>query len=462
MLSSSAMTNDYGAPTPPDAKIIIPFAVTLSLSKALHAMKSARSILLLCASVILLLPVCLTAQSRRGEDIAQAKRALNSVYSAVKLGYYDPSFHGLNMDSLYDVAKADLDRAETAQQRYRAISRMLEALDDSHTGFIVAWRIGLWDYHIGFHFYGDLPLINRVDPGSVADSVGVRRGDEIVSFAGQRLTRENYWKVIEDFMAADTILPLKLRVRGVDGALSTLTLTADTLELRKMRGANFRKLYAQSRDSAQFATSHVQVSVADSVFIWRLPQFADIDKGLNDVVKRARAHRVLIMDLRGNPGGSIETLSKVLGYFVDEPLVVGDLHLRTSKDKFIAKPNKQHIGARTFILVDSETGSSAEVFTRILQLLGKATVIGDRTAGAVMASQYFPADDDMGAYITVSDFVLFNGERLEKRGVTPDIMAVELPCHVAAGGDPVLSLALLRAGVRMPPAMARQIMAKHN
>lgn len=414
------------------------------------------------AILIVLYSGSASAQSRKGLEIAQATRALGSAYDAVKRGYYDPSFRGLNIDSLHDVARGELSRAQTAQQRYRAISRFLEAFNDSHTGFVVQSRLGLLDYHIGFRFFGDTPLITKVDIGSQANSVGVRIGDEIVRFAGKALTRTNYTKVIDDFVAADSIPPLRLTVKGVDGGVSDLVVVADTLEIRRMRGADFRRQYAQVMDSSRLASSHLQASIADSVFVWRLPQFAATDRGLEDVIKRARKHRVLIMDLRGNPGGSIETLTKLLGYFVNEELVVGDLRLRTSHEKYTAKPQKDRINSRMLVLVDSETASAAEVFARIMQLQRKATVIGDRTAGMVMASQYFPSDDEMGAYVTVSDFVLYNGERLETKGVAPDIVAIETPRHLTAGGDPVLSLALLRAGIRMPPAAAGRLLVNSN
>lgn len=424
-------------------------------------LRNIRTYLLLYAAV-LVLPASAHAQTRKGAEIAQAKRALSSAYDAVKRGYFDAAFRGLNIDSLHDVAREDLSRAKSTQQRYRAIARFLEAFDDSHTWFVARDRIGLWDYHIGYRFYGESAFITKVDLGSQAESAGVRRGDEIVQFAGKALTRENHYKVISDFVAADSIPPLQLTVKGLDGGLSTLILTADTMEIRRMRGSNFRRLYAQALDSSRLATSHLQVSIADSVFVWRLPHFAMVDRGLGDVTKRARQHPVLIMDLRGNPGGSIETLTKLLGHFVDRELVVGDLHLRTARERFTAKPNKDRINSRMFVLTDSETGSAAEVFARLLQLQRKATLIGDRTAGAVMASQYFPSDEDMGAYVTVSDFVLYNGERLENVGVTPDIPAIETGRHIAAGGDPVLSLALLRAGIRMAPAVAGQLLLNSN
>ncbi|HEX6559582.1 MAG TPA: S41 family peptidase [Longimicrobiales bacterium] len=415
-----------------------------------------------CLTLALAIPATTSAQTRRGNDIAEAKRALSSAYSDLKRSYYDPDLHGLNLDSIYAIARDELDNARTTQQRYRAIARFMEAFDDSHTGFIAPWRVALGDYHFGLHFYGDKPFITHVDPDSHAERVGLRRGDEIVRFAGFELTRANYYHVLLEFLSADSIQPLPLTVRGPDGSLSELRLAADTMEILRMKGSEFRKLLSTSTDSSEVATSHVQVSIADSVFVWRFPRFAHVDRGLDDVAERARKHRVIIIDLRGNHGGSVETLTKALGYFVDKELIVGDLRTRISKETYTAKPKKKHVGGRIFILIDSETASAAEMFTRLLQLQGKATVIGDRSAGKVMASQYFPADDYMGAQITVSDVVLYNGERLEKVGVTPDILAVEEPRHLVAGGDPVLALALLRAGVRVSPAIAGRILPMIN
>jgi C-terminal processing protease CtpA/Prc len=55
----------------------------------------------------------------------------------------------------------------------------------------------------------------------------------------------------------------------------------------------------------------------------------------------------------------------------------------------VAKPKKEIFGGRMFILIDSETGSAAEIFARLMQLEGKAVIVGDRSAGAVMASNFF-------------------------------------------------------------------------
>jgi carboxyl-terminal processing protease len=201
----------------------------------------------------------------------------------------------------------------------------------------------------------------------------------------------------------------------------------------------------------------VQATIADTVFYWRLPHFEHADRGINDVMKRARKHRVLVLDLRGNPGGSIETLTKLVSHFVDEPLTVGDLHMRAGSKQYVAKPAKEPFSGIMSILVDSETGSAAEIFARLMQLAGKATVYGDRTAGAVMAAHFYQYTEYAGASVTVSDFVLHNGERLEKVGVKPDVSLLAPPQHIGKGTDVVLSFVLAKAGARVSPTAAAQL-----
>jgi C-terminal processing protease CtpA/Prc len=62
------------------------------------------------------------------------------------------------------------------------------------------------------------------------------------------------------------------------------------------------------------------------------------------------------------------------------------------------------------------------------------------------------------ASITVSDFVLHNGERLEKKGVIPDITVIPKPHEIAADHDPVLAYAITSAGVQITPAVAATIL----
>lgn len=115
------------------------------------------------------------------------------------------------------------------------------------------------------------------------------------------------------------------------------------------------------------------------------------------------------------------------------------------------------------MLVDSRTASAAEMVARVVQLEGRGTVIGDRTAGEVMVSEFRQLDVGFGrrwvyfAQITVGDVVMSDGNRLEKVGVTPDELIIPTGEDLAAGRDPVMARALELAGIAMSPEDAGRI-----
>jgi C-terminal processing protease CtpA/Prc len=115
---------------------------------------------------------------------------------------------------------------------------------------------------------------------------------------------------------------------------------------------------------------------------------------------------------------------------------------------------------KVFVLVDSQSGSAAEVFARIMQLEKRGMVIGDRSAGKVMtsvqatfafntpaaASFQFTRVAFYGANITIADLIMSDGKSLEKTGVTPDLLLLPTPEDLATGRDPVLARAATLAG----------------
>jgi C-terminal processing protease CtpA/Prc len=103
-----------------------------------------------------------------------------------------------------------------------------------------------------------------------------------------------------------------------------------------------------------------------------------------------------------------------------------------------------------------------------VQLEKRGTVIGDRTAGAVMTSRQFGHTVGLGAMafygasITVSDVRMSDGGSLEKVGVTPDEIALPSPDDLAASRDPVLARAVAIAGGEITPEQAGALFGKSD
>ena len=113
------------------------------------------------------------------------------------------------------------------------------------------------------------------------------------------------------------------------------------------------------------------------------------------------------------------------------------------------------------MLVDSFSASASELLARTLQLTGRGTVLGDRTAGAVMVSQTFDhmaGGDRTGVTfatsITVADLVMTDGHSLEHTGVVPDEVILPTAEDLASDRDPVLARALELFGLIATPEAA--------
>jgi len=141
--------------------------------------------------------------------------------------------------------------------------------------------------------------------------------------------------------------------------------------------------------------------------------------------------------------------------------------MKTRKEDVVetAKGRSDAFAGRMVVLIDSESASASEVTARVLQIEKRATIIGDRSAGAVMTSRFFPhtlgsevlgtgSVAFWGTSITVGDVRMSDGASLEKVGVTPDEVVLPTAADLAANRDPVLARAITLLGGSMTPEQA--------
>ncbi|HYL97372.1 MAG TPA: S41 family peptidase [Blastocatellia bacterium] len=120
-----------------------------------------------------------------------------------------------------------------------------------------------------------------------------------------------------------------------------------------------------------------------------MPEFDLFNQGVDDMFGKAAKYETLILDLRGNPGGSVETLSRMVGYLFDHDVKIAELKGRKDSKPMMAKPHSHGFSGKLIVLIDSQSASAAEVLARLVQLEKRGTVLGDRSAGAVMQAERF-------------------------------------------------------------------------
>jgi hypothetical protein len=135
------------------------------------------------------------AQGLGPYDRSSAKEMLESAKDDLKKNYYDPGFHGVDIDTTFKAAEAKLNQATTRDQLMIAIGQVLLGLNDSHTFFLPPSRAAKFEYGWTMQMVGDKAYVKAVKPHSEAEAKGLKPGDAILSVDGYQPSRENIWKM---------------------------------------------------------------------------------------------------------------------------------------------------------------------------------------------------------------------------------------------------------------------------
>ena len=400
-------------------------------------------------------------------DRNRGKVMLALVKDYMKEYYYDPKYRGMDLEARFKAADAKIGEAQSLSQVLGVIAQALAELNDSHTFFIPPPRPVDVDYGWKMQAVGDRVFVTAVKPGSDAEAQGLKPGDEVLSVDGFRPTRPTLWKIEYNYNVLRPSPGKRVVVRAPDGAERELALKAKVEKLDK--AVNLTQLFNEydedREDSKKLPRFYEEGAGADGVFIWRLREFGFTESKVDEMISKARKHKALVLDLRGNGGGAVKTLQRMLGYVFDRDVKVGEVKRRKETKPLVAKTRG---GEKVFkgtlvVLVDSESGSASEVFARVVQLEKRGTVVGDLTAGAVMMSTQRPGllgDQSSGNMIqyglsvTEADIIMADGQSLEHVGVTPDVMLLPTAEDLRTRRDPVLARAVGLAGGRMAPEKA--------
>jgi Tricorn protease C1 domain len=121
-----------------------------------------------------------TASQINAHDRELAQRILSQVHETLKHNYYDPSFHGIDVDERLSKYSAEIKSANTFQAAYRTIESFLIGLNDSHTIFIPPPNSNRVAYGFRIKVIGDHCFVTGLRPNSDA-AQKLRLGDQVLS-----------------------------------------------------------------------------------------------------------------------------------------------------------------------------------------------------------------------------------------------------------------------------------------
>lgn len=415
----------------------------------------------------LVVAALVSAQELRKTDLVRGRTMLKVVKKELLAHYYDPTFHGLDLEARFAKAEQDLEGAGSLSHMFGIIAQAVLDLGDSHTRFIPPGRAARFEYGWRLRVLGETPYVLAVKPGSDAEAKGLKPGDRVLAVDGIALDRKTINLFRYKYFVVRPVERMRFEVQSPGGPPRTLVAAARIEEGRKFLDVTQGEdIWDIMREIEKGEVDQRFFGAADrSVLVWKLPTFEIADSELKRGVAQMLKHRAVVIDLRGNPGGYVDALTFLLGHFFDRDVQVGQPKGRKKDMKpMVARARPENLfGGRVVVVVDSESGSASELFARVMQLEKRGLVVGDRTAGAVMRSRVFYRETPgeyvvlYGISVTDSDVIMADGRSLEGEGVVPDVAVLPTGEDLAAGRDRVLARAVVEAGGLMSPEEAGKL-----
>ena len=150
---------------------------------------------------------------------------------------------------------------------------------------------------------------------------------------------------------------------------------------------------------------------------------ADVERAVNELQQQnGVALRGLVIDVRNNPGGVLESSADVADLFLDGGLIVSATG-RTPEARFKleAGPGDLLDGAPIAVLVNGATASAAEILAGALKDNHRAAIIGRRTFGKGSVQSVIPLSGGRALKLTTSRYFTPSGISIQDRGIEPDL-----------------------------------------
>jgi carboxyl-terminal processing protease len=391
--------------------------------------------------------------------------AFDFVWATVNERYYDPAFNGVDWAAARERWRPRALAAASDEDFWHALDRMAGELRDAHTRVESPRRAEeierFESVSLGFSL---LPLDGKLVVAGVsaeADAywAGVRPGMTLVEVAGEP-AQSAYAKAMAETRESST--PQARHVAASRRLFGGEQGRAETLTFARGDGAPFTVSLKRHRTAAPPRVSH-RVLPSGFGYIRLTSWQQSMQNRMVAAVEALKGTPGLVIDLRGNPGGSAYMVRAVAAQFFKGKVEYGRTLTRTGKpvamafdliELFRLKQELEGTGlyaGPVTVLVNAGSGSGSELFAGILQSQGRATVVGQVSCGCLLAYLGY-ADVPGGGKLAYSEvaFEFSNGKRIEGVGVMPD---VPVPVNVAdllVARDRALEEA--QAALRAPPA----------
>ncbi len=314
-----------------------------------------------------------------------------------------------------------------------AIRGMMDALGDKQTFYMspelykneTSSLQGQYE-GIGAYVDTDGEYLTIVSPiaGSPAEAAGLKPGDKVIAIDGVDMTG----------VAPEQA---RLKVLGPEGTKVTLTISREG-----------------TSEPLQFVITRAQITIhsAEGKMLENGIAYIDINtfgerttQELRDTLGTLMKQNPqgIIIDLRNNPGGYLNTAVEVASEFIDKGVILYEQYGNGKRDEYKALGNGRATDIPIVVLINEGSASASEILAGALQDYGRAKLVGVKSYGKGSVQVWQPLSNDQGAArVTIAKWLTPKERAIDHVGLMPDVFVKMTEKDFSAGLDPQLDAAV--------------------
>ena len=310
----------------------------------------------------------------------------------------------------YEVLKKDYYKGVTDEQLVNgAIDGMMKSLQDEHSVFFNKDNKKEFEDELAGSYYGigaeitqiseDEVMINKVFDDSPAAKAGIHSGDIFVSIDGKSTKGLTVSEIAKNLKSKSKDKATIVMER--DGEEKTFEVQKDNVNLLSV-----------SSEMLDDKVGYISISIFGE------NTYTQFMNALNSLEKDGM--KSLIIDLRGNSGGYLSTVTQMISEFLDQSKVIYQMKTREGIKKYNAI-NSRTKDYKVIILVDENSASASEIMASSMQEQYKATLVGVTTYGKGTVQETMDLSNGTLIKYTVQEWLTSNGNSINGTGVKPDV-----------------------------------------